>query len=167
MDWKREWKPFAWIVAAFLIFFYLPIESSRLKGAVMEALALTKWYAQEHVITCLVPAFFIAGAIAVFVSQSSVMKYLGAEANKVLSYGVASVSGTILTVCSCTVLPLFAGIYRTGGVVVPGRILGVTGHICLPGVVLSISERAGCASLNARSGHRTEGRRKAGRTRRN
>jgi hypothetical protein len=114
MDWRRDWKPLAWIVAVFLIFFYLPIESSRLRGAVIEALALTKWYAQEHVILCLIPAFFIAGAIAVFVSQASVMKYLGAKANKVLSYGVASVSGTILAVCSCTVLPLFAGIYRMG-----------------------------------------------------
>ncbi len=114
MAWKKEWKPLAWIVAVFLIFFYLPIESSRLRGAVIEALTLTKWYAQEHVILCLIPAFFIAGAIAVFVSQASVMKYLGAKANKVLSYGVVSVSGTILAVCSCTVLPLFAGIYRMG-----------------------------------------------------
>ncbi|NLI16441.1 MAG: hypothetical protein GX409_09175 [candidate division Zixibacteria bacterium] len=114
MDWKKEWKPLAWIVAVFVIFFYLPIDSARLRGAVIESLALTKWYAQEHVILCLIPAFFIAGAIAVFVSQASVMKYLGAKANKVLSYGVASVSGTILAVCSCTVLPLFAGIYRMG-----------------------------------------------------
>ncbi len=114
MNWKSEWKPLASIVAVFLVFFYLPIDSTRLKGAVIEALALTKWYAQEHVILCLIPAFFIAGAIAVFVSQASVMKYLGAKANKVLSYGVASVSGTILAVCSCTVLPLFAGIYRMG-----------------------------------------------------
>jgi uncharacterized membrane protein YraQ (UPF0718 family) len=114
MEWKKEWKPLAWIVAVFVIFFYLPIESTRLRGAIIEALALTKWYAQEHVILCLIPAFFIAGAIAVFVSQASVMKYLGAKANKVLSYGVASVSGTILAVCSCTVLPLFAGIYRMG-----------------------------------------------------
>ncbi len=114
MDWKKEIKPLMWIVATFLAFFYLPIDNLRLKGAVIEALALTKWYAQEHVILCLVPAFFIAGAIGVFVSQASVMKYLGAKANKVLSYGVASVSGTILAVCSCTVLPLFAGIYRMG-----------------------------------------------------
>jgi hypothetical protein len=114
LDWKSEWKTLAWIVAAFLIFFYLPLDSVRLRGAVIEALALTKWYAQEHVILCLVPAFFIAGAIAAFVSQASVMKYLGGKANKVLSYGVASVSGTILAVCSCTVLPLFAGIYRMG-----------------------------------------------------
>jgi len=114
MEWKKEIKPLMWIVATFLAFFYLPIDNLRLKGAVIEALALTKWYAQEHVILCLVPAFFIAGAIGVFVSQASVMKYLGAKANKVLSYGVASVSGTILAVCSCTVLPLFAGIYRMG-----------------------------------------------------
>ncbi len=114
MHWKSEWKPLAWIVGVFLIFFYLPIDSLRLRGAVVEALALTKWYAQEHVILCLVPAFFIAGAIAVFISQAAVMKYLGAKANKVLSYGVASVSGTILAVCSCTVLPLFAGIYKMG-----------------------------------------------------
>lgn len=114
LNWKSEWKPLAAIVAVFLLFFYLPIESERFRGAVLEALHLTKWYAQEHVILCLVPAFFIAGAIAVFVSQASVMKYLGAKANKVLSYGVASVSGTILAVCSCTVLPLFAGIYRMG-----------------------------------------------------
>ncbi len=80
----------------------------------MEALHLAKWYAREHVILCLLPAFFIAGAIAVFVSQASVMRYLGAGANKVVAYGVASVSGTILAVCSCTVLPLFAGIYRMG-----------------------------------------------------
>jgi uncharacterized membrane protein YraQ (UPF0718 family) len=80
----------------------------------MESLHLVKWYAQEHVLLCLVPAFFIAGAIGAFVSQASVMKYLGAGANKVLAYGVASVSGTLLAVCSCTVLPLFAGIYRMG-----------------------------------------------------
>jgi len=119
LNWKSEWKPLAWIVAVFVVFFYLPIDNTRLQGAVIEALALTKWYAQEHVILCLVPAFFIAGAIAVFVSQASVMKYLGAKANKVLSYGVASVSGTILAVCSCTVLPLFAGIYRMGAGIGP------------------------------------------------
>ena len=114
MNWKSEWKPLATIVAIFIVFFYLPLESSRFNGAVVEALYLTKWYAQEHVLLCLIPAFFIAGAIAVFISQASVMKYLGAKANKVLAYGVASVSGTILAVCSCTVLPLFAGIYCMG-----------------------------------------------------
>jgi len=114
MNWKSEWKPLALIAAIFLAFFYLPIGNTRFGGAIMEALHLTKWYAREHVLLCLIPAFFIAGAIAVFVSQASVMKYLGARANKVLAYGVASVSGTILAVCSCTVLPLFAGIYRMG-----------------------------------------------------
>jgi len=114
MDWSKEWKPLAWIAGAFLVCFYLPLGWARFDNAVMEALHLVKWYAQEHVLLCLVPAFFIAGAIAVFVSQASVMKYLGANAPKVLAYGVASVSGTILAVCSCTVLPLFAGIYRMG-----------------------------------------------------
>lgn len=114
MTWSKEWKPLAWIVAAFLLCFYLPVGWVRFDNAVMEALHLVKWYAREHVLLCLVPAFFIAGAIAVFVSQASVMKYLGANAPKALAYGVASVSGTILAVCSCTVLPLFAGIYRMG-----------------------------------------------------
>lgn len=114
MDWKKEWKPLLLIVGLFLLCFYLPVGTPRFDNAVTESLQLVKWYAQEHVILCLVPAFFIAGAIAVFVSQASVMKYLGARANKMLSYGVASVSGTILAVCSCTVLPLFAGIYQMG-----------------------------------------------------
>ncbi len=114
MDWKREWKKLALIVAVFVACFYLPVGSKRFDQAVMESLHLVKWYAQEHVLLCLIPAFFIAGAISVFVSQASVMKYLGAKANKVLAYGVASVSGSILAVCSCTVLPLFAGIYKMG-----------------------------------------------------
>ncbi len=111
---KSEWKKLALIFGVFLACFYLPVGKARFDSAVLEALQLVKWYAQEHVLLCLVPAFFIAGAIAVFVSQASVMKYLGPKANKVLAYGVASVSGTILAVCSCTVLPLFAGIYKMG-----------------------------------------------------
>jgi len=114
VSWKDEWKPLAVIVAAFLVLFHLPVGTPVFDNAVMESLQLVKWYAREHVILCLIPAFFIAGAIGVFISQASVMKYLGARANKVLAYGVASVSGTILAVCSCTVLPLFAGIYRMG-----------------------------------------------------
>jgi len=114
MDWKNEWKPLLVILAVFLSFYYLPLGTGRFDNAVMEALYLAKWYAQEHVLLCLVPAFFIAGAIAVFVSQASVIKYLGAKANKVLAYSVGAVSGTILAVCSCTVLPLFAGIYNRG-----------------------------------------------------
>jgi hypothetical protein len=114
IDWKSLWKPMSVIIGLFLAFFWLPVENSRFAGAVIESLALAKWYAQEHVLLCLVPAFFIAGAIACFVSQAAVMKYLGAGAKKVLAYGVASVSGTILAVCSCTVLPLFAGIWKRG-----------------------------------------------------
>jgi len=114
MNWKKDWKTLALILAVFLGCFYLPVGTARFDNAVMESLHLVKWYAQEHVLLCLIPAFFIAGAISVFVSQASVMKYLGARANKVVAYGVASVSGTILAVCSCTVLPLFAGIYRMG-----------------------------------------------------
>ena len=114
MDFKGEWKKLLIIAGLFLACFYLPVGAPRFDSAVMESLQLVKWYAREHVLLCLVPAFFIAGAIGVFVSQASVMKYLGAGANKVLAYGVASVSGTVLAVCSCTVLPLFAGIYKMG-----------------------------------------------------
>lgn len=112
--WASIWKGMAAILAIFLAFYYLPLGWPRFDNALVEALALTQWYAQEHVVLCLLPAFYIAGAIAVFVSQASVMRYLGAGANKALAYSVASVSGTILAVCSCTVLPLFAGIYRMG-----------------------------------------------------
>lgn len=114
MNWKTEWKPFVVIAAVFVAFFHLPVGASRFDSAILESLHLAKWYAREHVLLCLIPAFFIAGAIAVFISQASVLKYLGAKASKVLAYGVAAVSGTILAVCSCTVLPLFAGIYRMG-----------------------------------------------------
>jgi len=114
MNWKTEWKKLLLIVVVFAVCFYLPVGKVRFDSAVTESLALVKEYARQHVLLCLVPAFFIAGAIAVFISQASVTKYLGPGANKVLAYGVASVSGTILAVCSCTVLPLFAGIYRMG-----------------------------------------------------
>ncbi|MBN2181774.1 MAG: permease [Sedimentisphaerales bacterium] len=109
-----NWKKLAIITAVFIGCFYLPVGIARFDNAITESLHLVKWYAREHVLLCLVPAFFIAGAISVFVSQASVMKYLGAKANKILAYGVASISGSILAVCSCTVLPLFAGIYRMG-----------------------------------------------------
>lgn len=110
----KEWKKLLYVAAVFLACFCLPIENLRFTNAIFEALALVKWYAREHVLLCLVPAFFIAGAISVFVSQASVMKYFGAKANKFLSYSVASVAGMILAVCSCTVLPLFSGIYKRG-----------------------------------------------------
>jgi uncharacterized membrane protein YraQ (UPF0718 family) len=113
-EWGSEWKPLAWIVTVFAVAFWLPIDAPRFQGAVVESFALTKWYAREHVLLCLVPAFYIAGGISVFLNQQTVLRYLGPGAPKVLSYGVASVAGTVLAVCSCTVLPLFAGIYATG-----------------------------------------------------
>jgi uncharacterized membrane protein YraQ (UPF0718 family) len=114
IDWKTEWKVLAWGAGIFAVLFWLPVGVPRFNGAVTEALALTRWYAREHVLLCLVPAFFIAGAIASFVSQAAVMKYLGPKAPRAVAYGVASVSGAILAVCSCTVLPLFAGIHTMG-----------------------------------------------------
>jgi uncharacterized protein len=119
MEIRKDWKPLLGIVALFLVAYYLPLGVPRFDNALAEALALVKWYAREHVLLCLVTAFFIAGAIGVFVSQASVMKYLGPKANKVLAYSVASVSGTVLAVCSCTVLPLFSGIYRMGAGIGP------------------------------------------------
>jgi uncharacterized membrane protein YraQ (UPF0718 family) len=112
--WKAEWRVLVALLGGFGLLYYLPIGAPRFEQALVEALALAQWYAREHVLLCLVPAFFIAGGVAVFLSQASVMRYLGAQAPKVLAYGVASVSGTVLAVCSCTVLPLFAGIYRMG-----------------------------------------------------
>lgn len=114
MSWKNEWKWLFGFVFVFFLFYFLPVGERRFDAAITEALELAKWYTREHVVLCLIPALFIAGGISAFVSQASVMKYFGAKANKFLSYGVASVSGTILAVCSCTVLPLFAGIYKRG-----------------------------------------------------
>ncbi len=107
------------IVATFLAAYYVPWDSVLVRQSGLEAFLMLQEYAREHVLTCLIPALFIAGAISVFVSQASVLKYFGASANKFLSYSVASVSGTILAVCSCTVLPLFAGIYTRGGGIGP------------------------------------------------
>lgn len=114
MDAKKELKIFFRIIAVFAAVFFLPIGSERFMTAVDATLDLAKWYAQEHVVLCLLPAFFIAGVIAVFVSQGSVLKYFGANAKKWLSYTVAAISGGILAVCSCTILPLFTSIYKRG-----------------------------------------------------
>ncbi|HQC73502.1 MAG TPA: permease, partial [Candidatus Competibacteraceae bacterium] len=113
-DHPSEFKWLSGIIAVFLLVFFMPIGAARFDNAILEGLALLNWYAREHVMLCLIPAFFIAGAIAVFISQDAVMKYLGPAAHKIAAYGVASVSGSILAVCSCTVLPLFGGIYRRG-----------------------------------------------------
>lgn len=114
MDWKKESRFLLWMIVIFVAAFYLPLESERFNNAIWATLDLTKWYAREHVILCLLPAFFIAGVISVFVSQGAVMKYFGAKAKKWAAYTVASVSGTILAVCSCTILPLFSSIHRRG-----------------------------------------------------
>lgn len=107
------------IVTVFMFFYFMPFSSSKILNALMESLLMAQDYARQHVLLCLIPAFFIAGAIANFISQENIIKYFGAEANKFLSYTVASVSGTILAVCSCTVLPLFAGIYKRGAGIGP------------------------------------------------
>ncbi len=107
------------IVGVFLAAYYVPWSHPIIRQSGLEAFMMLQEYAREHVLTCLIPAFFIAGAIAVFVSQASVLKYFGAQAGKILSYSVASISGTILAVCSCTVLPLFAGIYTRGAGIGP------------------------------------------------
>lgn len=114
MELKKEIKILLWIIVVFVFAFFMPIESARFNTAVAATFDLVKWYAREHVILCLLPAFFIAGVISVFVSQGSVIKYFGANAKKWLAYSVAAVSGTILAVCSCTILPLFSSIHKRG-----------------------------------------------------
>jgi uncharacterized membrane protein YraQ (UPF0718 family) len=114
MNWKEEYKSFLWIFGFFLFAYFMPLNDPAFENSIYSAFELTKWYAREHVLLCLVPAFFIAGVISVFVSQAAVIKYFGANAKKWLSYAVASVSGTILAVCSCTILPLFSGIHKRG-----------------------------------------------------
>lgn len=114
MDLKKEFKILFGIVVVFLAVFFLPTESQVFNTAVVATFDLAKWYAQEHVILCLLPAFLIAGVISVFVSQASVIKYFGAKAKQWVAYTVAAVSGTILAVCSCTILPLFSSIHKRG-----------------------------------------------------
>lgn len=110
----REITKLAIMIGLFLLAYFLPVDHARFQSAIYESFSLVKWYAQEHVLLCLIPAFFIAGAISVFVSQGAVMKYLGPKARRLIAYPVAAGSGTILAVCSCTVLPLFAGIHKRG-----------------------------------------------------
>ena len=114
METTKELKILLWIVVIFAGVFFMPVDNATFTTAVLAALDLAKWYAQEHVVMCLLPAFFIAGAIAIFVNQGAMMKYFGANAKKWLSYTVAAVSGGILAVCSCTILPLFSSIYKRG-----------------------------------------------------
>lgn len=115
----KEWQRFLFMITIFLGAYFIPWESTLIRQSGLEAFMMLQEYARQHVLTCLIPAFFIAGAITVFVSQAAVLKYFGATANKILSYSVASISGTVLAVCSCTVLPLFAGIYSRGAGIGP------------------------------------------------
>ena len=110
----KEWKKFAWLVGIFLVAYYIPLGNSKVSNAILESFRLLQWYAVNHTLACVVPAMFIAGSISTFLSQASVMHYLGPNSNRTLAYGVASVSGTVLAVCSCSVLPMFAGIYAMG-----------------------------------------------------
>jgi uncharacterized membrane protein YraQ (UPF0718 family) len=116
---RQEWKKLAAFIGIFVIAYFIPLGNSKVKEAIFEAFRLLQWYAREHTLTCVVPALFIAGAITTFLSQASVIRYLGPKANKILAYSVASVSGCVLSVCSCSVLPMFAGIYRLGAGIGP------------------------------------------------
>ncbi|MDF1542278.1 MAG: permease [Anaerosomatales bacterium] len=111
---RTEWKPLVLIIGGFALFYFMPMDSSVFTGAILSGFALLNEYARAHVLTCLVPAFFIAGAISVFVRKDVIMRYLGSQANRVVSYSLAAVSGAVLAVCSCTILPIFAGISRRG-----------------------------------------------------
>ena len=111
---KREIKIFIAFLVIFFLAYALPLGNLKVQGAIQEAFRLLQWYARNHTLPCVVPALFIAGAIISFLSQGSVMRYLGARANPVLAYAVASVAGCVLAVCSCSVLPMFAGIYQLG-----------------------------------------------------
>lgn len=115
----KERTKLAYLIIIYLISYFMPWDHPAIRQSGLEAFMMLQEYAREHVLNCLIPAFFIAGAVAVFVSQASVLKYFGAQAKKVMAYSVASVSGTILAVCSCTVLPLFAGIYTRGAGIGP------------------------------------------------
>lgn len=119
---KLDWSPnkkLLFVFGVFLAAYFVPFESPRVLGASNEAFLMLGEYAREHVLLCLVPAMFIAGAITVFLNQRAVMRYLGPEAGRLTAYGVASVSGAILAVCSCTVLPIFKGIYKKGAGIGP------------------------------------------------
>jgi hypothetical protein len=119
MYWKEELKKLTWIIVFFVAIYFLPLGNARFDNAIMESLNLLKWYAREHVLLCLVPAFLIAGVIAVFISQDSIIKYFGPKATKWKAYLMASVSGAILAVCSCTILPLFSSIHKKGAGIGP------------------------------------------------
>ena len=111
---KKEINIFIFLVGLFLLFYFMPMNSALFTGAILSGFKLLNEYARQHVLTCLVPAFFIAGAISVFVKKDFILRYLSGQTKKYISYSLASISGTILAVCSCTILPLFASIRKRG-----------------------------------------------------
>src|SRR3972149_5004754 len=112
---KKEYGIFLGLLALFLLAYLLNFTDPKIQNAMMEAFYMLQWYARNHTLACVVPAMFIAGGIATFLSKEAVLRHLGPKANKVEAYSVASVSGTVLAVWSCSVLPMFAGISRVGG----------------------------------------------------
>jgi len=116
---EKKNRLLAVMTVIFIFAFFVPFDAPRIQSAVHESFLMLSEYAREHVLLCLIPAFFIAGAIMVFLNQQSVIKYLGPDAKKPVAYGTAAVSGTILAVCSCTVLPIFKGIYKKGAGIGP------------------------------------------------
>lgn len=137
---KKEIPFFIFLLTLFLLFYFLPIESALFADAIFSGFLLLHEYAREHVLTCLLPAFFIAGAISVFVKKDFVLKYLGSKAKRIVSYSVASVSGAILAVCSCTILPLFAGIRKRGAGLGPATTFLFSGPaINIAAIFLTIS----------------------------
>ncbi len=123
----KERNIFLILAAMFGFIYFVPFSSPKVSGAILEAFYLLQDYVREHTLTCLIPALFIAGAMSIMISQASVVKYFGAEAKRVTAYGVASVSGSILAVCSCTILPLFAGIYSRGAGIGPAIAFAYSG----------------------------------------
>jgi len=117
---KKELRVFLWLSGIFVFFYFVPFGNPKISAAIQEAFRLLQWYVREHTLACVVPAMFIAGAISTFLSQASVMRYLGPKSPRFLAYTVGSVAGVILAVCSCSVLPMFAGIYAMGAGLGPG-----------------------------------------------
>ena len=147
---RREWTRLALFAAVFGALYFAPVGTARFDGALLEAVAMSRDYAREHVILCLLPAFWISGAIAVFVSKGAVLRFLGPKAHPVVAYGVASVSGTILAVCSCTVLPLFAGIYRMGAGLGPASAFLYSGP-AINVLAIVMTAKVGMRMLRSRS----------------
>lgn len=123
----KEWMKFALLSAAFVFFYFAPIDAPIVIQSFASGLKLLHEYARLHVLTCLVPAFFIAGTIAVYVKKDAVLQLLGPTTKKYIAYPIATVSGGILAVCSCTILPLFTGIYKRGAGIGPAVAFLFTG----------------------------------------